>query len=144
MKKIAVKKDDGTVAIVIPTPEATPELMERDAKAVPGYVSHREIDDDQLPQDRTFRNAWTDDLDTITVDVHMPKAHEIYRDKLRYLRKAKLAALDIKFMQALENSESVSEISKKKQELRDITKIELPSTVEELSNFLPDILKDES
>lgn len=144
MKKIAVKRDDGTVAIIIPTLESTPELMERDAKAVPGYVSHREIDDEHIPEDRTFRNAWTDDLDTPTIDVHIPKAHDIYRDRLRYLRKPRLAELDIQFMKAIEKNESVTEISAKKQELRDITKIDLPNTVEELLNFLPDALKDES
>lgn len=144
MKKIVVKKDDGTVAIILPTLEATPKLLERDAKAVPGYVSHREIDDSELPQDRQFREAWTDDFDTKTVDVHIPKAHDICRDKFRRLRKAKLATLDIQFMQAIENFESIDEISKKKQALRDVTKVELPTTIEELSNFLPDILKDES
>jgi len=58
MKKILVVRDDNTVAIIIPSDIATDETMLRDALAVPGYISHRDIEDSEIPNDRTFRDAW--------------------------------------------------------------------------------------
>lgn len=141
MKKIAVKRLDGGVSIIIPTSEATPELLERDALAVVGYVSHREIEDVDIPTDRTFRNAWTDNYPTVTVDVDIVKAKEIKKDQMRLLRKPKLEALDVQFMQALESGSDTTVIKTKKQELRDVTALVLPDDVEQLKAFMPDCLK---
>lgn len=143
MKKIAVKRSDGGVTILVPTKEASPELLLRDALAVDGYVSHREIDDSLIPEDRTFRNAWTDDFPTESIDVDITKAQEIKKDIMREIRAPLLQALDIDYMKALEanDAESMSSIAAKKQELRDVTKIELPTNVEELKIFLPNCLK---
>lgn len=139
MKKIVVKRADGGVSIVIPTGEATPELLERDALQVEGYVSHREIDDTQLPADRIFRNAWTDDYPTDTVDVHVGRAQDIKYDTFRQLRKPIFEKLDVAFMLALEKGDTKTQaaIASKKQALRDITKIKLPDDVELLAAFTP-------
>lgn len=143
MKKIAVKRLDGGVSIVIPTNEATPELLLRDALAVDGYVSHRDLEDLDIPSDRVFRNAWTDNLPGTQIDIDMPKAHLIKKDQMRALRKPKLEALDVEFMLALEAGDSVKQqdIASKKQELRDVTKLVLPETVDELKAFMPIILQ---
>ena len=139
MKKIAVKRSDGGVSIIVPTNEATPALLLRDALAVVGYVSHREIEDNKIPTDRYFRNAWTDDNPTTTVDVDITKAKDIKKNYMRQLRKPKLEALDIEFMKALEtgDTQAQSSIAAKKQELRAVTDLSLPETVEELKAFLP-------
>ncbi|MDD5407015.1 MAG: hypothetical protein PHE73_08775 [Sulfurovaceae bacterium] len=143
MKKIVVKRKDGGVSIIIPTHEATPETILRDVLRVEGYVSHREINEDKLPQDRIFRDAWTDDNPTETVDVHIEKAKEIKKDHLRQMRKPLFEKLDIEFIQAVEKGDinTQKQIADKKQKLRDITKVDLPSTVEELKNFVPEDLK---
>ena len=139
MRKIAVKRIDGGVAIVIPSSEATPELLLGDALAVEGYVSHREVEDSELPQDRYFRDAW---MDNGKLDIHPAKALEIKKDKLRALRAPKLAELDVEFMRAVEQGDAVlqSEIAVKKQILRDV-KLNLPADLEELKNYMPDCLK---
>jgi hypothetical protein len=69
LKKILVQRDDGGVSIVCPTHEATPETMLRDALNVIGYISHMEINDEDLPEDRTHRDAWTYNPETQTVDI---------------------------------------------------------------------------
>ena len=142
MRKIAVKRNDGGVSIIIPANEATPELLLRDALEIKEYVSHREIDDAQLPNDRYFRDAWTDDLPTETVDIIPEKALEIKKDKLRALRTPKLEALDVEFMRSIELGDAVlqAEIAAKKQILRDVT-LNLPIDLEELKNYMPDCLK---
>lgn len=50
----------GGVCVVTPTPEAL-EIMtieEIAAKDVPQGIEYKIIDASELPQDRTFRNAW--------------------------------------------------------------------------------------
>lgn len=117
MKTIVVKRQDGGVSIICPTHEATPELMERDARAVEGYVSHREIDDDKIPSDRIFRNAWTDDNPTETIDISSIKARQLIREK----RNRALESLDKKaFSESRKPNGKTDEIDAEAQRLRDI------------------------
>lgn len=143
MNKIVVKRSDGGVSILIPTHEATPETMLRDALRVEGYVSHREISDDSIPSNRIFRNAWTDDLPTPTIDVDLTKAKSIKLDQFRILRAPLLAKLDIQFQRALEeaNETKKADIINSKQILRDVTSIPLPDDIDELAAFIPDCLQ---
>lgn len=114
MKKIAVKRIDGGVSIICPTSEATPELLERDIKAVQGYVSHREIDDNELPSDRVFRNAWCDD-NGIRHD--LDKCRALIRDK----RNSSLAELDKKaFAESRKPAGDLNKINSEAQRLRNI------------------------
>ena len=57
----------------------------------------------------------------------MTKAREIWRDKWRTARKPLLEALDIEFMRAVEAGDKAkqNEIGRKKQQLRDVTKVNL-------------------
>jgi hypothetical protein len=59
-KRIIYPTDDGGVAIVIPTPEAleTMTIEEIATKDVPTGKSYKIIDTQDIPTDRTFRNAW--------------------------------------------------------------------------------------
>jgi hypothetical protein len=77
------------VAIIHPTGELSIEEVAK--KDVPAGVPYRIVNDDEVPSDRTFRNAWTD---TLTVD--MPKAQEITQEARRAARSAEFAPLDIK------------------------------------------------
>lgn len=142
MKKIVVKRADGGVSIIIPSADATNEAIERDALRTEGYVSHRQIDDEQLPTSRAFRDAWTDDNPTETVDVDIVKAKAIKLDNFRKLRKPLLEKLDIEYMLALEknDTETMQLIADKKQKLRDITKETLPSKINALETFMPSAL----
>jgi len=62
MKRIIYPTPEGSVAILIPAPEWLAEegntiekLAEKD---VPAGVAYKIIDTDEVPTDRTFRNAW--------------------------------------------------------------------------------------
>jgi hypothetical protein len=50
----------GGVCVVTPTPEALESMTieEIAAKDVPQGIEYKIIDVSELPQDRTFRNAW--------------------------------------------------------------------------------------
>jgi hypothetical protein len=60
-KRIIYRKDDGGVAVVVPTPEylETHTIEELAAKDVPTGALFEIIDAAELPSDRTFRGAWT-------------------------------------------------------------------------------------
>ena len=51
---------EGGVCVIIPTPEAlqTMTIEEIATKDVPQGIEYKIIDVSELPQDRTFRNAW--------------------------------------------------------------------------------------
>jgi hypothetical protein len=62
MKKIIYPTDDGGVAVIIPAPEWLAQegntietLAEKD---VPAGKPYKIIDTQDIPTDRTFRNAW--------------------------------------------------------------------------------------
>jgi len=59
-QRIIYPTDEGGVAIVIPAPEAleTMTIEEIAAKDVPAGKSYQIVDVSDIPDDRTFRNAW--------------------------------------------------------------------------------------
>lgn len=163
MMKIVIFNEDGTCSILTPfidmfnPASATYKLLlssgidlSTDEKIWEHIIKQAKIEDknyrfveeDRIPSDRSFRNAWTHVLDTDTVDVDIDKAKEIHKDTLRALRKPILEKLDIEYMIALEqgNIELQAEIKENKQELRDVTDLDMPNTPEELKDFIPEIL----
>ena len=58
--RIIYPTDDGGVAIIIPTPEylETHTIEELAAKDVPANTAYKIVDVEDIPTDRTFRNAW--------------------------------------------------------------------------------------
>jgi hypothetical protein len=60
MKRIIYRKDDGGVAIIIPTPEYLAEhtIEELAIKDVPEGKEFKIVDVSDIPTDRTFRDAW--------------------------------------------------------------------------------------
>tara|TARA_R110000772_G_scaffold53962_1_gene123293 strand:+ start:314 stop:706 length:393 start_codon:yes stop_codon:yes gene_type:complete len=85
MKRIIYTNDDGGVSIIVPT-----GTIEACIKDVPAGKAYEIVDAAAIPTDRTFRNAWKEDL---TVD--MPKAKLIAHDKRRAKRTAEFAPLDV-------------------------------------------------
>lgn len=57
-KLIIYPKDDGGVAIVVPAPECGLSIQEIIDKSVPAGKPYKIITRDDVPLDRTFRNAW--------------------------------------------------------------------------------------
>lgn len=161
--RIAYKNEQGGVSIVSPAPKSHLErvlgpltqdeyekhLLER---SLPEGVSYTVLSSTDVPEDRTFRNAWALELDGITVD--MPTAKELHIDSLRVLRKPVINATDVEFRKALEKVDFISLLGKeiggpieaikaKTQALRDVTEVDLSSvkTPEELKQAVPEVLK---
>jgi len=123
--KIIYPTETG-VAIIHPTGELS--IEEVAAKDVPAGVPYRIVNDDEVPSDRTFRNALKYDL---TVD--MPKAQGITKDRLRQERTPLLTALDVQYQRAQEDGRDTTIIISEKQRLRDVTKLaDAATTLDEL------------
>ncbi len=123
--KIIYQTESG-VAIIHPTGELS--IEEVAAKDVPAGVPYRIVNDDEVPSDRTWRNAWKEDL---TVD--MPKAQGITKDRLRAERAPLLTALDVQYQRAQEDGRDTTIIISEKQRLRDVTKLaDKATTLDEL------------
>ena len=58
MKRIIYPTPDGGVAVIVPAPECGLSIEEIAAKDVPEGVEYKIIDVSDIPEDRTFRNAW--------------------------------------------------------------------------------------
>ena len=60
MKRIIYKTPDGGVAVLVPSPEYLQDHTMEDlaAKDVPEGAEYTIVDTADIPEDRTFRNAW--------------------------------------------------------------------------------------
>jgi hypothetical protein len=68
VSRIIYQTDDGGVAVIIPTPQAleTMDINTIAKKDVPTGKPYKIVEDSEVPSDRTFRNAWEVDPDTLT------------------------------------------------------------------------------
>ncbi len=99
------------------------------------YVSWRRLSEGDIPQDRTFRNAWVDDGESISHD--MGKAKQIKREHLRHERAARFPDLDAQWSRAFGQgkSDEAAAVERKRQQLRDIPadpRIDAAKTIEDL------------
>jgi len=60
MQRIIYKTAEGGVAVIVPTPEylETHTIEELAAKDVPAGAEFKIVDVTDIPEDRTFRDAW--------------------------------------------------------------------------------------
>ena len=119
MTRIIFQNESGGVSVIIPTGELP--IEEVAAKDVPEGVAYEIVEDDAIPADRFFRNAWV--ANGAAVDVDLDKAKEIQKNKLREARKPLLEKLDVDFVRALELGGDTASIAAQKKALRDVTNI---------------------
>lgn len=105
------------------------------------------IERDQLPADRTFREAWRS-CPVNGVRVDMESAREVLRAQFRARRAAFLQSADVAYLRALESGDTAeaARIAAHKQALRDVTAdpaIAAATTPEELKALRPAILYGE-
>lgn len=164
MRFAFTRPEDGGLTIVIAAPKetllpliGTPDeagvmrLSDEDyrshvlERSIPKGVDFIELADDwQPPDDRTYRDAWVKAAGKVEVD--MPKARNIHRDRLRAERAPKLAALDADYLKADEAGDLAAKarITAEKQALRDVTAdpgIEAAKTPQELKAVIPSVLR---
>ena len=87
MTKIIYSNSDGTVSIITPIGD-----IERAKQDVPSGTAYEVVEDDKLPTDRTFRNAWVKGSGVVTEDV--TKAKAIAHDTRRLKRAAEFKPHD--------------------------------------------------
>lgn len=141
MKVVAYTQADGSLAVIIPANKFVEEMRaaaeklgvpmtdaQLAAAAAGKALEHAKgadpvlCEDADLPQDRTFRNAWARSKDKPVV-VDMTKALEIAKDMIRAERKPLLAAQDVEFTRAQgqKDDEAAATVEAKRQALRDAT-----------------------
>jgi hypothetical protein len=87
MKRIIYQNESGGVSVIIPT-----ESVELALKDVPEGVAYEIVEDDAIPADRFFRNAWV--ANGAAVDVDLDKAKDIGHDIRRTQRAEEFKPFD--------------------------------------------------
>ncbi len=142
MNKCIIFSTDGLLRVLIPIVNIDQSLKQIIESDIPDELEYKIINIDDLPKDRTFRNAWTMDL---TID--MESARDIWREKIRQARDKALADLDVPYMRALEENDKreMQTISNKKQTLRILPRVvdlSLYTNPQALKAFWPHELKE--
>lgn len=146
---IVIRGTDNIITITpISNSEDVIQSLLQDANKT--YGISRVIEQDELPQmypdffdalnlKEGFEKE-TNIQDCFIYDIE--KAKEILKELMRKARQPLLEALDTQFIIALEKGEvnKIKEITTKKQQLRDVTALELPNNFNEIQNFWPTIL----
>jgi len=133
MKKIIFTRRNGEVTIVIPntkekveemlgplTEEAYEDHVRKQSIPVDA-IKVREIDNEDIPANREFRDAWCDTTELSRIDIDCSKARDMKLEKMRFERNELLEEQDKKFMIAIEKEEDLTSIKAEKQRLRDLT-----------------------
>lgn len=138
--RVAITNADGSVAIMslIAAGEWDDKRIadEVERSGLPSQpILWRRIDDGDLPTDRSFRGAWSDNGKAIVHD--MPKARDIQRERIRALRAPLLAGLDAEYQRADEAEDKAAKraVALRKQALRDAPsdpRIDSADTIEQL------------
>jgi hypothetical protein len=89
-QRIIFQNAEGGVSVVIPTGELPIEEVAK--KDVPEGVPYEIVEDDAIPSDRTFRNAWV--MGDCCVEHDLEKCKEIGHDKRRAARAEEFAPFD--------------------------------------------------
>ena len=144
--KTVIKCTDGSVAVMTLVDGADlSEALRKWNDVNPGkYLSHRDMEDDAIPTDREFREAWTDTTPELIIDIDMVKARKIHLDRIRAKRNKELDRLDKEQIKAQDqnNTVEVEKIKTQKQVLRELPQtiaaaLEAAQTTEELKKVKP-------
>ena len=103
MKQIIYQNESGGVSVIIPTGELS--IEEVAAKDVPEGVAYEIVEDDAIPSDRTFRNAWV--ANGAAVDVDLDQAKSIGHDKRRAARAEEFKPHDEVIMKQIPGADAV-------------------------------------
>lgn len=89
-QRIIFQNAEGGVSVIIPTGELP--IEEVAAKDVPEGVAYKIVEDNAIPADRFFRNAWV--ANGAAVEVDLDQAKSIGHDMRRAQRSEEFAPLD--------------------------------------------------
>ena len=132
---ILYPQQDNKLAVVVPCTS-----LEQAISTLPDGVPYKIVD--LLDIINEFFDAYEFDQNKGAI-LNIKKAKEIKLNQFRCARKCLLEKLDVDYIRAVEdsNAHKKKSITAKKQQLRDVTNIELPDDATELIKFWPDVLK---
>ena len=90
MTRIIYTNSEGGISVIIPTGELS--IEEVAAKDVPAGTPYEIVEDDAIPSDRTFRNAWV--MGDCCIDHDLDKCKEIGHDIRRTKRAEEFSPYD--------------------------------------------------
>jgi hypothetical protein len=114
MTRIIFQNESGGLSVIIPTGELP--IEEVAAKDVPEGVAYEIVEDDAIPADRFFRNAWV--ANGAAVDVDLDKAKSIGHDIRRTQRAEEFKPFDEVIMKQIPGVD-VAEAEAARQAIRD-------------------------
>ena len=135
-QRIIFQNTEGGVSVIIPSGELpVDEVAQRD---VPDGVPYEIVTTDDIPSDRTFRNAWTMGNGTVVVD--LTKAKEIGHDKRRAARDEEFKPHDEVIMKQIPGKgATIAEAARQKIRNKDAAKqvaIDAATSADELKTIL--------
>ena len=101
--KIIYQNESGGISVIHSTGELS--IEEVAAKDVPQGVAYEIVEDDAIPSDRTFRNAWV--ANGAAVDVDLDQAKSIGHDRRRAARAEEFKPHDEVIMKQIPNADAV-------------------------------------
>lgn len=116
-RRIVYQRPDGGVSVVVPSPRYVAQLMAEgmsEAEAIaavrakdvpPDATDVAEADQDDIPTDRTFRDAWRRD-GTRPIRVDMPAARQIHRQRLEQRAAERARVLREQYLEADEDGDT--------------------------------------
>ncbi len=112
--KIIYQNQEGGVSVIHPTGELS--IEEVAAKDVPEGVAYEIVEDDAIPSDRTFRNAWV--LGDCCIEHDLDKCKALGHDMRRAKRAEEFAPHDEVIMKQIPGADATAaEVAR--QEIRD-------------------------
>ena len=112
--KIIYTNESGGVSVIHPTGELS--IEEVAAKDVPEGVAYEIVEDDAIPSDRTFRNAWV--MGDCCIEHDLDKCKHIAHDKRRQLRAEEFAPYDEVIAKQIPGADATA-AEEARQEIRD-------------------------
>ena len=65
-QRVIYQNDEGGVSVIVPAPNCGLTIEQIAKKDVPTGKPYKIVEGNEVPSDRTFRNAWEVDTDTLT------------------------------------------------------------------------------
>jgi len=114
MTRIIYQNESGGVSVIIPTGELS--IEEVAAKDVPEGVAYEIVEDDAIPADRFFRNAWV--MGDCCVEHDLDKCKALGHDIRRQQRAEEFAPHDEVIMKQIPGKDAAA-AEEARQEIRD-------------------------
>lgn len=112
--KIIYQNQEGGVSVIHPTGELS--IEEVAAKDVPEGVAYEIVEDDAIPSDRTFRNAWV--MGDCCIEHDLDKCKALGHDMRRAKRAEEFAPHDEVIMKQIPGADAQA-AEEARQEIRD-------------------------